>query len=347
MKERNKKRKTDKSDSRSHTTDSSISTVGIRNIIEILKDQKHRDTTKKNYYAIWKVFNNFFIKLDCKPRSWEDRLTLFVGYLVQINKKSTTVKCYISAIKAVLEQLNIRIQEDRCLFTSLTRACRLRNDKVTIRLPIQKGVLAMTLAKIPIIYSNQPYLADLYSALLGTAYFGLFRVGELTTGDHPVLVRDFHIGLNKRKMLFVLRSSKTHGLDTKPQLIKIAASSQRKYHLSMNQQSGSSSQTNDRGLELPCPFMLLWRYLARRTPYKSHTEPFFIFMDGSPVHPLHFRTCLKHSLNLAGFNERNYNTHSLWLGRSCDLYKLGLSVETIKKLGRWKSNIVFKYLHEC
>ena len=320
----------------------------IRNIIEILKDQKHRDSTKRNYYAIWKVFNKFYIKLDCKPESWEDQLTLFVGYLVQNNKKSTTVKCYISAIKAVLEQLNIRIQEDRCLFTSLTRACRLRNDKISIRLPIQKGVLAMTLVKIPLMYSKQPYLADLYRALLGTAYFGLFRVGELTTGDHPVLARDVHIGLNKRKMLFVLRTSKTHGLAAKPQLIKIAASTTGKNKMFKNRQNGQSNPpTNDESLELPCPFMLLRQYLTRCTPYKKHTEPFFVFKDGSPVRPLHFRMCLKQSLSLAGFDERNNNTHSLRLGRSCDLYKLGLSVETIKKLGRWKSNVVFKYLCEC
>ena len=157
-------------------TDSSISSVGIKQIIDILKDQKHRDTTRRNYYAIWKTFNSFLLKLDCKPKSWEDRLTLFVGYLVQNNRKSATVKSYISAIKAVLLQVNVRLQEDRVLLTSLAKACRFRNDSILIRLPIQKGVLAIILEKIKELFTDQPFLTDLYRALFSTAYYGLFRV---------------------------------------------------------------------------------------------------------------------------------------------------------------------------
>ena len=211
LRPRSSRAKLGKSD-RSSMTDSSISSVGIKHIIEILKDQRHRDTTRRNYYAIWKTFNAFLIKLDCKPKSWEDRLTLFVGYLVQNNKRSATVKSYISAIKAVLLQVNVRLQEDRVLLTSLTKACRYRNDSILIHLPIQKGVLAMILEKIKELFAAQPFLLNLFS----TAYFGLFRVGELTTGDHPVLARDVHIGINKKKMLFLLRTSKTHWKDSKP-----------------------------------------------------------------------------------------------------------------------------------
>ena len=323
----------------STSTDSSISTFGIRKIIEILRNQKFRDTTKENYYTIWKVSNNFFIKLDCKPSSWEERQTLFVGYLVQNNRKSTTIKCYISAIKAVLEQLNIKLHLDRCLFTSLTRACRLHNGQISICLPIQKGVLAVILDKITTLYDTQPYLCDLYRALLCTAYYGLFRVGELTNGNHPVLARDVHIGLNKKKLLFILRMSKSHGKDSKPQLIKIASAAKQ-----TKQGSNLSKQSE---LELPYPYVLLQKYLLRRGSYRSNTEQFFIFAHKQPVQTKYFRSCLKSSLKLGGFDERNYNTHSLQIGCSCDLYKLGVSVENIKKLGRWKSNVVFKYLHSC
>ena len=70
---------------------------------------------------------------------------------------------------------------------------------------------------------GQVYLATLYQALFSTAYFGLFRVGELTTRTHPVLARNVHIGSNKRKMLLLLQTSKTHGKGNKPQLIKISS----------------------------------------------------------------------------------------------------------------------------
>ena len=67
-----------------------------------------------------------------------------------------------------------------------------------------KGILAKILPKIDTLFSNQPYLISLYKTLLLTAYFGLFRVGELTSGDHPVLAKDVSIGTNKDKILFCL-----------------------------------------------------------------------------------------------------------------------------------------------
>ena len=70
---------------------------------------------------------------------------------------------------------------------------------------------------------NQPYLSCLYTALFSTAYYGLFRSSELTAGPHAVKVADVHVGENKKKLLFVLRSSKTHNRGVKPQMVKICS----------------------------------------------------------------------------------------------------------------------------
>ena len=51
----------------------------------------------------------------------------------------------------------------------------------------------------------------LYMALFSTAYFGLFRVGELTASKHVVKAVNVRIGQNKNKILFILDSSKMHG----------------------------------------------------------------------------------------------------------------------------------------
>ena len=56
------------------------------------------------------------------------------------------------------------------------------------------------------------------------------------------------------------------------------------------------------------------------------------------------RNCFKTAIRAERFDKRLYSVHSLRAGRANDLLKLGLSVETIKKLGRWKSNAVFRYL---
>ena len=189
----------------------------------MLRNQRHRDSTKKNYYCVWKTFNKFFLHLDIKPSTWEQRLTLFVGYLVQSNKKSATVKSYISAIRAILQDLDIELNEDKYLITSLTRACRLCNDQIRVRLPIHKGLLQVLVGKLADIYCSQPYLRDLYAAMITTAYYGLFRIGEIAKSEHSVKVHDVHIGVNKNKILFVLRSSQTHNQGNLPQQIKIAS----------------------------------------------------------------------------------------------------------------------------
>ena len=182
----------------SSTTSSQISTAEIKNIIECLRYQQYRDTTKKNYYTIWKIFSNFFIKLDQKPMEWADRLTLFVGYLIENRHQSSTVKCYILAIKAVLKDCDIEVRQDQYLLSSLTRACRLCNDQVRTRLPIQKGLLGIILRQIDIKWPSQTYLAALYKAIFSTMYYGLLRISEIA-GQHPILARDIHIGKNKSK----------------------------------------------------------------------------------------------------------------------------------------------------
>ena len=149
------------------------------------------------------------LRLDYKPDNWEDRLVLFVGYLIQNNKQSATVRSYISAIKAVLREDNQKIDENVYLITSLTKACRLQNNQIATGLPIQKGLLKIILQQVTdtfLFLKNQPFLASLYCAIFSTMYYGLLRIGEVVTGSHPVLARDVHIGTNKYKFLLILRT---------------------------------------------------------------------------------------------------------------------------------------------
>ena len=121
-----------------------------------------------------------------------------------------TIKCYISAIKAILMGVNVKINEDRYLLTSLTRACRLKNDCVCTRLPIHSHLLEVLLDKTQyhFFHINQPYLAALYRAMFASAYYGLLYVSEMTTGSHSIYATDVQIGLNKKKIMFTLHTSK-------------------------------------------------------------------------------------------------------------------------------------------
>ena len=210
---------------------------------------------------------------------------LFAAYLIQSGRQSSTVKSYLSAVRTVLRTENVKLQEDLYLISSLTKACRLKNDRVKHRLPIQRDLLLVIVRTIKRYYEdrNQVYLSILYQSLMITAYFGLFRVGELTKGSHPVLARDIHIALNKKKILFILHSSKMHWKNSKPQQVKITSTNMS--NGDKNKAIGRSRTVEER--DLPCPYAILRQFLQIRGAYSDQKEPFFVFADKSPVKPQH------------------------------------------------------------
>ena len=146
-------------------------------------------------------------------------------------------------------------------------------------------------------------------------------------------MKDVHIGLNKDKILFVLYSSKTHGKESLPQKVKISA---------------NNRQSPNMGVYIPkanfCPFKVFCDFMVLRGGYDSDDEQLFIFKGKIPVQPLQIRNALKTCISRVGLNPDFYDFHSFRAGRSSDLAKLGYTVEQIKRLGRWKSNAVYRYI---
>ena len=286
------------------------------------------------------MFNQFFIKLDVKPATWEERLILFVGYLVQKRLKANTINSYISAVKAVLKQDDIKISEDRYVLNSLVRACRLQNNHVRIRLPIQKRLCAYLIKQTEAHFSQagQPYLASVYMSMFVAAYYRMLRVGELTSGAHPVRVTDVQLADNKNKVLFILRSSKTHSRDSRPQLVKLT--------------SVPSKERSNRSISLDtqqqlhfCPYKLIKHYLQISPKYRTINEPFYVFRDHTPITPCNAQSVLHLVLGQLGLCPSNYRMHSFRVGRSVDMFHSQIEIGIIKKVGRWKSNIVYSYLN--
>ena len=302
----------------------------MNNILERLKNRQTRDSTAKNYIGIWRQLNKFIIKLDYKDNlSWEEKTALFGAYLVDGGVQSSTLKSYFSAIKFILKQDRYEWKDSKLLLSSLIRGCKLENDKLKVRLPIQKGLLEMILFEVERKFDHlnpQPYLAAMYKALFSLAYYGMMRVGELTKSDHTLKASDLHIGNNKDKILIILYTSKTHGKESKPQHIKISAT------------KGGNNKT-----KFFCPFKLVLNYMSFRGPYKEG-EYFFVFADGSPISGEVMRKTLRSMLKKIGLDSSLYDVHSFRAGRTCDLEKYGYSVDRIKSMGRWRSNAVYRYL---
>ena len=117
---------------------------------------------------------------------------------------------------------------------SLTKACAYRNDKITTRLPIQKPLMHRLLQKYEIIFRKDNYMITLHQAILSLGYFGLMCVGEMGASEHCLKAKDVHIVQNKRKLMIILHTSKTHWKDNKPQVIKISSARKEEHKSKQN-----------------------------------------------------------------------------------------------------------------
>ena len=292
-----------------------------------LKGEKHHKSTRQNYYGIWKNFNKFLVKLDHLPRKWEERLTLYVGYLSDKGVQSSTLRSYISAIKSVLTDDEYEWDVKHLKLSALTRAHKLVNDRVLTKLPIQIGLMETIIFEIKRKLENQFYLMVLYKTIILLLYYGLFRIGELTMSEHVLKAVDVFNDDKEDKVLLVLRSSKTHGKGDRCQKIRL----------------NSSMKSNSRNF---CPIESINTFLKVRGGYVNEHDQLFVFTDNTPVKAGHVRKILKDALKALRLNSSLYGTHSLRSGRATDLAKNGVPVDTIKYLGRWRSNAVYKYIRD-
>lgn len=146
---------------------SKISAKYMESVIQRLLYQQNRKSTARTYLSVWHKFNDFLVQLDKKPKFWEDRTTLFIAYMIEKGCQSSTVKSYVSAIKKMLVNDGYEWQDKYILLSSLTKACKLKNDCVKVRRPIKCSMLETILFEVQRIYKKrfQHYLEVMYKAL--------------------------------------------------------------------------------------------------------------------------------------------------------------------------------------
>ena len=181
--------------SSSKSDDSRISVHDMNNIVQKLMMRQHRDSTTKIYLSVWRQFNKFLVKLDARPKFWEDRTMLFIAYLVDRGFQSSTIKSYVSATKKTLLLDGYKWDDNLVLVRSLAKACRIINDRVRTRLSSHCSLLEMLLFEIQRWYGTkkQWYLELLYKAMFSICYYGMMRIGEVTKSPHVLKAKDVHI----------------------------------------------------------------------------------------------------------------------------------------------------------
>ena len=143
--------------------------------------------------------------------TWEERFSLYGACLVDTGIQSSTIRSYASAVKNILTTDGYVWGDQKVLLNMIIKAYKLENDTVKTRLPISCNLLELILFSLDRALGPQPYLCIMYKSIFLLGYYGLMRVGELTSGTHPVRAKDIRVATNKNKILLILYSSKTHG----------------------------------------------------------------------------------------------------------------------------------------
>ena len=146
-----------------------------------------KSMTAKTYLSAWRGFNKFLLCLDHKPEHWEERISLYIAYLVDNGTQSSTIKSYFSAIKKLLWSDNYyKLDENRILRNTLTSACKLINDRAHTWLPAHIDLLEILMFEFEGMFKTQHYLEILYKTIFLIGYYGLLRIAEMTMSPHTL-----------------------------------------------------------------------------------------------------------------------------------------------------------------
>ena len=159
-----------------------------------------------------------------------------------------------------------------------------------------------------------------------TAFFGFLRVGEMTIPSSDTFNSAVHLSLGD-----IALDSRTT-----PTIIWVTIKQ-------------SKTDPFRKGVRLclgrtesvVCPIKALLPYLAIRG---SAPGALFISERGAPLTRAQFKTLLSATLQKAGLDDSNYNTHSFRIGAATSAKAVGISDVHIQLLGRWRSSAYLGYI---
>jgi len=282
--------------------------------------------TKRAYSTGVASFQSFRVNYGL-PETWPppvQDLVLFIASLSLRNFSSKSVELYTAAISFQCKIQNLQDTTKHFLVNkALMGLKRVGKDK-KVRLPITINILQGILTKLPAVCLNH-FETTLFASAFVCAFFGFFRVGEITAAgrkdphiDRVLSIQDLQWSHNSDILVIHIRCSKT---DQSGQgaFIKLA-----KQHNPML-----------------CPVTTLKHYLAIRP---TGAGPIFQHFDRTPLTRHQFSAVLKKALLRLSPELKNFSSHSFRLGAASSAAQWGWSVESIKASGRWSSDAYKGYV---
>ncbi|CAG2205846.1 unnamed protein product [Mytilus edulis] len=300
------------------------STIGVRKSYFKIRVNKQMKADLEVWLDFLKQYNGVTVITDNDWPVPVNDLVNFIAFLSVQGLSGETISSYISGVS-----YHHKIQgiQDTTKFFIIGKALEgikriqggKRND---IRAPITVQLLSDMISCLDKVCKNK-YEAALFSAVFSVAFFGLLRVGEITTSKSKSVINGSNLTISdilvRRKVLELrVRWSKT---DQKGKSVTLLIAENGKNY---------------------CPVRLINEYLKVR-PTCNNTD-LFIHYTGMPLTRYQFSSILEKALHFLHISKGHFRSHSFRIGGATELARQGVSEEVIMRLGKWKSHAYSRYI---
>ena len=256
------------------------------------------------------------IQLDNLPMSISEVLS-YLSYLNLKGLAPSTTTTYVSALGFVHRMNNMKDPTNAVVVQKVLSAINKIQGNLDARLPITQFILHRLLNAADYVVSNM-FHRSLIKAMFSIAFYGLFRIGEITIQKSGAISLNFsQIQVLKDTVLIPITLFKNN-------------KSNKPFDIVIHRQDGPY-----------CPYVLLVNYLNLRG---DGPGPLFCFSNYHHVSRCFFTTKLKACLSFCGLDTKLYLSHSFRIGGSSYLASMGMSDLQIKLMGRWSSDSFIRYI---
>ena len=246
----------------------------------------------------------------------------FIASCFEKGFSPATISSYCSGIAFFHKINHLSDPTSTFIIQKMLEGCRRSRKQTDNRAPISKQMLSSICCKLTEICHSH-YEMLLFKAAFTLAYYGLFRVSELvytshTYKDRPLQLSDVSYDTRNKVLILQIRKSKT---DQTGKTFRVKL-----YPADKN--------------SICCVNSVLM-FMRARPKFEGNL---LCHQNRDPLTRYQFTSVLNKCISKLGITTEFIKTHSFRIGRATDLYKEGVTADTIKKLGRWQSNVFQKYI---
>lgn len=283
--------------------------------------------TKTAYGTVWRRFSEFF-KENIAPSTLPVSVVLLLNFLTSLFQLGySTIASHVSAIAFIHKILGCSDPTSSFLVRQFLKGAKMLNGSACdVRLPITANILhqiVLALPKTVILLSHRLLL----KAIFLLCFNAFLRMGEVCIkyGSSPERV------IQREDLSFTYHSGAVIA-------IRIVI---RNFKNNIKQLPMTLVIPLNSGSEMCCPVRALRSYFSE---YKHLSGPLFQFQNGAAVPYSFVADKLHNIIGFLGLDYSRYKPHSFRIGAATSAYCQGLSEDDIKRLGRWESNAVRRYI---